>query len=241
MGNESSANEGEQETAASISKAFATAETATGSSTTALNQRPRAGSISRRIIKPTHPKLDVHTSDAELPKDNDENEKDENHNGRPQVIPHHIAESPSVARELEQEKAEQGKKERRQTVTERQRTKREKELQERRNNPRKSQTETASTAVTMNPMSRFLSVFSVEAKHPEHKRAFETSPSDIDDFQEPEKKRRATENDDGDDYDELSSAKKNTLVPLTINATLVAAAVAAAAILVGLALRSRRG
>jgi predicted metal-dependent peptidase len=134
--------------------------------------RPRSNSNARRIIKATHPKADavslvVDVSDAAEEKE-DETEEDSSGNShrRHQVISHPIAESPSVAREIEQEKAEHLKKERMQTAAERQRSKRDKEMQERRNNPKKHPEQETKA----NPMSRFFLGSNPELL------SFETSP-----------------------------------------------------------------
>jgi hypothetical protein len=196
--------------------------------------RPRSNSNARRIIKATHPKADaaslvVDVSDvAEEKEEKLEEDSSANSHRRHQVLSHPIGESPSVAREIEQEKAEHLKKERMQTAAERQRAKRDKEMQERRSNPRKhSEQETKA-----NPMSRFLSVFSVES-HPEHKRAFETSPEDKEDLNEPSGKRpRPSETSGGDDADKKGTTK--------FSASYSAVAVAIAAVVVGVVLRLRR-
>jgi hypothetical protein len=202
--------------------------------TAAQSGRPRSNSNARRIIKATHPKADseslvVDVSDGSEEKE-DELEEDSSGNShrRNQVISHPIAESPSVAREIEQEKAEHLKKERMQTAAERQRAKRDKEMQERRNNPKKHPEQETKA----NPMSRFLSVFSVNS-HPEHKRAFETSPEDKEDLNEPSGKRlRASETSGGDDPDKKSITK--------FSASYSAVAFAIAAVVVGVVLRLRR-
>jgi hypothetical protein len=55
--------------------------------------------------------------------------------------------------------------------------------------------------VTPNPMSRFLRAFSVEPQHPEHKRAYEESPSDLKDVggAPSEKRLRSADDDDSED------------------------------------------
>jgi hypothetical protein len=200
----------------------------------ASDGRPRSNSNARRIIKATHPKADaaslvVDVSDgAEEKEDELEQDSSGNSHRKHQVISHPIGESPSVAREIEQEKAEHSKKERIQTAAERQRAKRDKEMQERRNNPRKHPEQETKA----NPMSRFLSVFSISA-HPEHKRAFETSPEDKEDLNEPSGKRlRPSETPGGDDPDKKSATK--------FYASYSAVAVAIAAVVVGVVLRLRR-
>jgi hypothetical protein len=192
----------------------------------AQSGRPRSNSNARRIIKATHPKADAASLVVDV---SDGAEEKEDSHRRHQSISHPIAESPSVAREIEQEKAEHLKKERMQTAAERQRSKRDKEMQERRNNPKKHPEQEAKA----NPMSRFLSVFSVDT-HPEHKRAFETSPEDKEDLNEPSGKRlRASETSGGDDPDKKSIAKFSASYSATV-------AVAIAAVVVGVVLRLRR-
>jgi hypothetical protein len=198
---------------------------------TSLNQRPRSDSTSRRIIKATHPKADGADGSDGAEEKQDEPEEDEDSassHRRHQVISHAITESPYVAREIEQDKAELLKKERMQTAAERQRAKREKEMQERRNNPGKHPEQ----EVKANPMSRFLSVFSVEPKHPEHKRAFETSPEDKEDLKEPSGKRLRPSETSGDDPDKDKESNTKFSVP--------ALAVAIVAVIVGVVLRWRR-
>jgi hypothetical protein len=197
--------------------------------------RPRSNSYARRIIKATHPVADaaslvVDVSDgAEEKEDEVEEDSSGNSHRRNQAISHPIGESPSVAREIEQEKAEHLKKERMQTAAERQRAKRDKEVQERRNNPRKHPEQETKA----NPMSRFLSVFSVEPAHPQHKRAFETSPEDKEDLNEPSGKRpRPSETSGVDDTDKKGTAK--------FSAAYSAVAVAIAAVVVGVVLKLRR-
>lgn len=142
---------------------------------------------------------------------------------------HLIAESPSVAREIEKDKAEHLRKERMQTAAERHRAKRVKEMQERRNNPKKHPEQEAKA----NPMSRFLSVFSVEPAHPEHKRSFETSPEDAEDLKGPSGKRLRPSETSGDDATDKKSTAK-------FSASYSAVAVAIAAVVIGVVLRLRR-
>lgn len=95
--------------------------------------------------------------------------------------------------EDKEETAESWRQERQKASEKRAKALREKELQERR---KKSSSQTADA--TANPFSRFLSVFSVETKHPEHKRSLETEPGD-DDLKGPSEKRLKPS--DEPDYD----------------------------------------
>jgi thiol:disulfide interchange protein len=241
MGNDTSADAsaaGTNDVSASSSPAATAVPTVTvdtannnaAESGTSLNQRPRSNSAARRIIKATHPKADAVSLVVDVSDGSDEKEEDLEDSGhshrKNQVISHQITESPSVAREIEQEKAEHLKKERMQTAAERQRAKRDKEMQERRNNPHKHPEQEAKA----NPMSRFLSVFSVEPAHPEHKRAFETSPEDKEDLNEPSGKRLRPSETSGDDADKESNKKFSVS----------AIAVAVVAVVVGVVLRFRR-
>jgi hypothetical protein len=236
MGNDTSADssgDGANGVAATAVTAVDTATNNASQSDASKNQRPRSNSHSRRIIKATHPKADVvslvvDVSDRSEEKEDDAEEESGSSHRKHQVISHQVAESPSVAREIEQEKAELLKKERMQTAAERQRAKRDKEMQERRKNPRKHPEQEAKA----NPMSRFLSVFSVEPEHPEHKRAFETSPDDKEDLNEPSGKRLRPSETSGDDADKESNTKFSTSV--------TALAVAIAAVVVGVMLKWRR-
>lgn len=143
----------------------------------------------RRIVKATPPRKsesgdgNVSDSVAEVDKDTDDDDDDF------EKVAYSAATSitsPSVARELEQEKAEIIKNSLKQSANERHRTKRETELKNRRQQkqqqalnvnsteseqPQQQQVSSDSSWIKANPMSRFLSSFSVE-QHPEHKRAF---------------------------------------------------------------------
>lgn len=167
----------------------------------------------------------------------------------------HMPLSPEVARELEQELVEHNREERIQIAAERQRINRDKKLQEHRqrsssmeernaDNANKSKTKKA----TFNPMSKFLSVFSVEPKHPDHKRSLtDTNIADGEEIKQPsEKKFRKNESTDslGDadaadaDDNEWSSSGGGgggRLTPTTVSVMVVVAAVA-----VGLFLRHKK-
>jgi hypothetical protein len=235
MGNDTSAvssGDGANGVAATGVTAVDTASNNASQSDASPDQRPRSNSHSRRIIKATHPKADavslvVDVSDGSEKEDEPEEDSGSSHR-RHSANSHQVAESPSVAREIEQEKAELLKKERMQTAAERQRSKRDKDMQERRKNPGKHPEQEAKA----NPMSRFLSVFSVEPEHPEHKRAFETSADDKEDLNEPSGKRLRPSETSGDDADKESDTK--------FSPSVTALAVAIAAVVVGVLLKWRR-
>ena len=202
--------------------------------TPSADRRPSSGSTSRRIVKAAHPKPIVDTVPTEVqPKEKEEEEKGDEKpmEGSWRSIPSPVVENnPSIARELDQEMAEKVKQERMQTAAERQRLKREKEKEER----RKNQPHRQSNAKP-NPMSRFLSAFSVQPQHPEHKRSFE-KPAEKEEYPEPsEKKLRPSD----------SSAPSGAGEPSSSDDTIwtrtnVASAVAIAAIAVAVALRWAR-
>ncbi|KAL7581078.1 hypothetical protein ACA910_005881 [Epithemia clementina (nom. ined.)] len=170
--------------------------------------------------------------------DDDENGDGDHKRNRP--LPVH--ETPAVTRELELEKLKEQKQERLETMQEYQRARREKRLEERRHrnpggNPNEGSAEEAVAAVKPNPFSKFLSVFSVESKYPEHKRSYEVSE---DDEPEPEikKPRAAEEEQDGEKGRNSSkSEKSNSFLRSGIFAATAAAAVAIAA---GALLRASR-
>jgi hypothetical protein len=233
MGNSNSDDHADGGANASPSPAAdaAPVDAANAASTGTLNERPRSNSAARRIIKATHPKADP----ASLAVDVNVNVSDETEDkleGSSNRISYPVSDSPSVARENEQEKADYCKKERMQTATERQRANREKEMQERRNKSHKHPEQEVKAVA--NPMSRFLSVFSVEPAHPEHKRAFEESPEDKQDLAEPSGKRLRASETGGDD----SSSDKET--SKAFSSTVIAAVVAVAAVIAGVVLRWRR-
>jgi hypothetical protein len=174
-------------------------------------RRNRSNSATRRIVKASkpHPSSDTDGSLTILT-DTDDNVTSGKH-GVTKVI----AESPAVARELEQEHTDELRKERLLDMAERLRTKREELLQQRRTNPKPIDDK---ALLQPNPFSRFLSVFSVEPAHPEHKRVFEGGIED--NLNEPVKKRpRPT------DLDETWSS------PLTLAVAVAVAAVAVAVFL----------
>lgn len=130
---------------------------------------------SRRIVKATIPSPS--TSEHDLTEK--ANGKSDDDDGKPTRYylspsdPHTVpprGQGSAVARELDDEQYEESRQERIVTMEKRQRNKREQKMQERRNNPSTTATKKTTEA---NPFSRFLSVFSVEPAHPEHKRAFE--------------------------------------------------------------------
>ena len=170
MGNSSSSTTSLQDSNSSLTNNAANA-TMTGSALTT----PKG---SRRIVKAVKPapseekKNSEDTYDSSHNNSNDDDDFDDKKSTKkhrdPPLI---IAESPSVARELEFEKLEQQKQNRLQNFTDSQRMKREKRLEERRKNPQQKTNQP-------NPFSQFLSAFSVNPKHPEHKRAYEMSEND---------------------------------------------------------------
>eukprot|EP00527_Entomoneis_sp_CCMP2396_P007196 CAMPEP_0198146130 /NCGR_PEP_ID=MMETSP1443-20131203/27593_1 /TAXON_ID=186043 /ORGANISM="Entomoneis sp., Strain CCMP2396" /LENGTH=240 /DNA_ID=CAMNT_0043809977 /DNA_START=152 /DNA_END=874 /DNA_ORIENTATION=- len=155
---------------------------------TATNGSAAATTTSnRRIIKavkPTPNPLEIPTPGGDEKKNGDDDVDDSLDNSIGNMTKT-IAESPSVARELELENLEQQKQGRLEEMKNSQRAKREKRLEERRkkdgvgggDDDGGAVAEKSNTAQP-NPFSRFLSVFSVEPKHPEHKRAYEISADD---------------------------------------------------------------
>ena len=108
-----------------------------------------------------------------------------------------------------------GRQERIQSMEKRHRAKREKMLQEKRNNPRST-----APKVEPNPFSRFLSVFSVEPAHPEHKRVFEGDSG----IEEPEEKRlRPTDSLDEDEAKEQGIPSRLLLAAIAVAVAVVAA------------------
>ncbi|ACI65695.1 predicted protein [Phaeodactylum tricornutum CCAP 1055/1] len=170
--------------------------------------RPRSSSVTRRIVKASKPVADINVEFTNINEEIDEKDQlQEPKNRRSQHIPNPIAESSSVARELEHEKLEHIKQETIRTATTRQRAKREKVMHDRRKNPTKDN----KSSVKANPFSRFLTVFSVEPQHPEHKRGF--SKCENDDIHEPfEKRLRASDSEkvelerDAHDLDDNSNS-----------------------------------
>jgi hypothetical protein len=260
----------------------------------ATTTSPSASSAHRRIIKATKPIPKTPTLQVSQQQQNvvsrsiggDKDDDDDNNKGSSSSssknsknkkgskkgkdsIPNEIAESPSVVREIEQEKLEMIKQERKQSSMESQKAKRESILQQRRkgggsctpeplattnDSPQNDKDNTDNitkptatpkkAAVRANPMSRFLSVFSVEPLHPEHKRMFEKSVDDDGTIVEPtEKKRRASDADNA-----LSSSTKDNQTDKDLNTTedkssltskilTTSAAVAVAAVVVGILVR----
>jgi len=202
--------------------------------TTIIDRRPRSGSTSRRIVKAAHPKPIVDTALIESQpnkQQDDEKDNDKPLDGSWRPIPASVAEnSPSIARELDQEMAKKVKQERMQTAAERQRLKREKEKEERRKNQPHRQSN-----VKPNPMSRFLSAFSVQPQHPEHKRCFE-KPAEKEEYPEPLEKRLRSSDSSAPGEGESTSTSDNTIWTRTT----VASAVAVTAIAVAVVLRWTR-
>lgn len=181
------------------------------STSSSLSQRPRSGSEPRRIIKAAKVKDgDNHNNNNINDHDNGNDDDDDDDNNknvlvhkkkksntnsssssssttRTEHIPLPIAESPSVAREQVQETYEHFKEDRRHTMAERQKATREHKRKERRTSSSSSSAPAAVPAVSANPMSRFLSIFSVEPLYPWHKRSYEKATDDL--MDEPSEKR----------------------------------------------------
>lgn len=154
----------------------------------------------------------------------------------PDRIPNPIAESPAVARELQQEMVDSVKEELKQTTNERQRNHRNKTLQERRQLAQPSPSVDANDKENLkaNPMSRFLSVFSVEASQPEHKRPYRSSMKNPGD--EPAEKRLRASSEDNSPEDKNGVDSQAFTIKSAAVVALVAATVA---VLVGLWNRSK--
>lgn len=161
-----------------------------------------SGKKGRRIIKATQPKPLEGGGDEKKDVDDDDDDDNNKHH-------HHndknfgVLESPSIAREIQQEESEKRKLERFGKTAERRKTLQEKKLEERRKQMTQKQlgssdsngsatTTNTEASPAANPMSRFLSVFSVEPKYPEHKRKVSDggdTDNDDDDTDRPSEKR----------------------------------------------------
>jgi len=196
-------------------------ESSNSSSLLSVSQRPRSGSEPRRIIKAAKLK---ESDNNHINNDNDhENDNEDNvtrkkkksssgsssNTSRTEHVPVPIAESPSVAREQVQETYEHFKEDRRHTVAERQKATREHKRKERRTSSTTTTTATTATAaVSANPMSRFLSIFSVEPLYPWHKRSYEKAKEDL--MDEPSEKRLRSSEDDAQDEGDTKDATTTT-------------------------------
>lgn len=143
----------------------------------------RSGTTQRRIVKAkkaaaTHTVGDEDIDDGIGAADEEDDEScsiprylspDKPHS----VVPKPLAMNPSIARELEQEQYEESRQERIHFTELRQRHKREQHLQKRRTAADQQNSDAKKPTPQPNPFSRFLSVFSVQPAHPEHKRALE--------------------------------------------------------------------
>lgn len=153
-------------------------------------QQPPVSANRRRIIKPAHPKANAaeKIDDAIYNNKNKTKEQEpENEDGFERILSSsriYETTSPTVARQIEKEKASHQTAERQSLSASRRLVKREKKLQDRRQHPQVNEEDhnlvTSTTTTTQNkanPMSRFLSVFSVEASHPKraHSHQIKTS------------------------------------------------------------------
>mmetsp|Transcript_3347 Transcript_3347/g.6995 ORF Transcript_3347/g.6995 Transcript_3347/m.6995 type:complete len:255 (+) Transcript_3347:137-901(+) len=222
MGNETSSSVEEKKE--STNDDATTTTPSTPSTTFGSNQSnnmvsPKTSS-SRRIIKAVKPDASTLTPVQLLETDNNnDNDIDDNvgNANKKHSLPLPIAESPSVARELELEKMEQQKQGRLEEMKSSQRAKRDKRLDERRKkhgtqhqnflSAGNGNDETTSSGVQANPFSRFLSAFSVQPAHPEHKRPYPQGSSESFDGMEPTVKKPRSEKDNGDNVDGLASSK----------------------------------
>ena len=207
-------------------------------STASLTTSP--GTTTRRIVKAVKPTFSPDAlvlPEGESKKENEDDEDSERKRGRrsvPRDLPLPIHESPSMAREQELEKMKEQKKERLETMQENQRARREKRLEDRRHrfvNPNEPTIPDGVATVKPNPFSKFLSVFSVEPKYPEHKRSYEVSEND-----EPEpdikKPRALAQGEEPNDSGESNSFLRNGVIAAT--------AAAIAAIVAGVLLKGNR-
>ena len=148
----------------------------------------------RRIIKAAPPKVDPAAAATNNPvvvsgshnnnkvRGGDDDDDYDNSTKKHSTRKHH---EPSVALQDVEESTQEWREERLKAAQSRGKALREKELAQR----RKMETSKSADA-SANPFSRFLSVFSVEPKHPEHKRSFEGTPDDDDELKGPVEKRR---------------------------------------------------
>ena len=241
MGNNSSAGDELQTAKADMNSFSPGTPNMEGAST-----RPRSNSKTRRIVKAAKP------SATSAVASNDNKEQDtvdaaaaaaaqseeepgyyKSSNKKTHTVPKAIAESPSVARELEIEQQDEKRKERQRDMADRQKAKREKLLLER----RRSKKDTTDN-LQPNPFSRFLSFLSVEPAHPEHKRAYEAGArnDDDDELNEPDEKRLRP----SEDADASSISRLSTACNSSAKTTAVAVGVAVAAVAIIVAFRLGR-
>ena len=269
MGNQKSSDdlEGKKETAGTTLDTGETPQLSLPTETTKMTAQPN-----RRIVKAAHPKKDPSNTNKPTAvktssKDEDDEDDDDFEKVTSPLTASHVFESPSVARENEQEKASHQMQQRFTQAESRRHSKREKDLQHRRqrslNDPNaaaaaNTPTNQASSSFLANPMSRFLSVFSVDASHPKraHSSASLTSEEEGDGgeddgtAQEPLEKRprtddAAAEADAGAGGGGAAAKKDDTAPPasnnyFTITTTKTVILVAAAAVVVGLVIRWSR-
>lgn len=184
----------------------------------------------RRIVKASTPKTSSSTATASPPAPPVDPKNAQDAAEERNRIPHRLLDTPSVQRELELEKLALIKRERLQSAQDRQRTKREQALQERRH----CRTQPPAPPTSYNPMSRFLSVFSIAA-HPEHKRHY------MDEDQEGPLGKKIRSSDSQDDLvlDEVNADERvpNDSWSWYTHPTTLTVAVAASAVVVAWALR----
>jgi hypothetical protein len=141
----------------------------------------------RRIVKPAHPlKTPVFDQGVTSPRDAVDDD-DDDANVRGAAINHW--ESPSIDRDRVLEKTESHKMQHVRAAQERQKLKREQKQHERHlKSPKDKRTTTTTPGASFNPMSRFLSAFSLNS-HPEHKRRAARTDLTVEDRSKPENKR----------------------------------------------------
>lgn len=178
----------------------------------------------RRVVKAKQPKAPPHS--LNLPRPNDEKEEED------VEIMHasYTLRSPSVERELEQEKVNKWRMERLVGMTKKQRNERDKEVLERRQS-NSTPTRDVVGAESSNIPPEKLKEFSVEPQFPEHKRSGDTI-SGISEG-EPQGKRRKASVDEG-----YEDGKTNGTISKLVA---VSALVAAVAIGVAIFRRATRG
>jgi hypothetical protein len=142
-----------------------------------------------------------------------------------------VQSSPSVYKEIQQESLEQHRQQRIAETVHHSKDKRTKLQQQN----RREQPETNKTQA--NPFSRFLSAFSVESKFPNHKRSYETTPSEVSD--EPSEKRFKEEEEDSQPPKSSPSSGGGDSASSWNNLSLFLVAGAVVAVVVALRLRKR--
>jgi hypothetical protein len=197
----------------------------------------------RRIVKASPPvKLDVSAptlstsssaAGSSTPLKNKKEEEEED--AHVSTLPPAVQSSPSVYKEIQQESLEQHRQQRIAETVHHSKDKRTKLQQQK----RREQPETNKTQA--NPFSRFLSAFSVESKFPDHKRSYETTPSEVSD--EPLEKRFKEEEDDDSEQAKSSPSSGSggdSSASSLNNLSLFLVAGAVIAVVVALRLRKRR-